>query len=183
MPGHGHRAHVAEPPQAVILARAPRKLDHLERPAQIHVEAAFLRFAIERSRAMNHRIGGAHQRAIFVIAKPESRIRQIAEENPDAAVRHLFELWHAHVQLQRVPQPLPRFDRVARAHQHVQRFAGFGEQVRRDVGTDVSGAPGQEDSHGVCDFRTALPASRRAPARGTLRFGGRASGGRPSIRG
>ena len=59
--GNGDGAHVAEAAQAVIVARAHRQLNHFERAAQIHVEAAFLRFAIQRCGAMNHGIGGADQ--------------------------------------------------------------------------------------------------------------------------
>ena len=61
VPGDRDGAHMAEPPQAVLVARAHGQLNHFERAAQIHVQAAFLRFAIERRGAVNHGIGGAHQ--------------------------------------------------------------------------------------------------------------------------
>ena len=51
------------------------------------------------------------------------------------------------MQLQRTPQPLVRFLLVARAHQQVQRIGVTREQIRRDMGADIAGGPGQEDGH------------------------------------
>ena len=60
-----------------------------------------------------------------------------------------FETREIHVELQRAPQAVARFLRVARAHQQVQRIGVIREQIRRDVGADVAGGPGQENGHSV----------------------------------
>ena len=75
LPGDGDGAHVAEPAQAVLVARAHGQLNHFERAAQIHVEAALLGFAIERGGAMNHRIGRAHESRVVVVGQPETARR------------------------------------------------------------------------------------------------------------
>ena len=98
-------------------------------------------------------------------------------------LRYCFELREIHVELKRAPEAAPRFLRVACAHQQVQRIGMIREQVRRDVGTDVAGGPGQKYGHGVWVQGVVagdLPAAPAAltsvcAARGTLRRG-RASG-------
>ena len=57
----GDGGNLAEAAQAVRILRAARELRDFQSAAQIHVEAAFFGFAIERSRAMNHRLGRADQ--------------------------------------------------------------------------------------------------------------------------
>ena len=42
LPRNGHGAHVAEPPKPVMVARARGELNHLQRAAQVYVQAAFL---------------------------------------------------------------------------------------------------------------------------------------------
>ena len=91
LPGNGDGADVAEAAQAVIVARAHGELDHFERPAKVHIQAAFLRFAIERGGAMDHGIGGADERAVIVLGQAEAGIGQIAQKNADAGVEKLFE--------------------------------------------------------------------------------------------
>jgi hypothetical protein len=51
------------------------------------------------------------------------------------------------MQLQRTPQTFVRFLLIARAHHHVQRIGMTREQIRRDMGTDISGGPSQQDGH------------------------------------
>ncbi len=62
VPGHSHRADLAEPPQAVGIVRAAGQLHDLERAAKVDVQAALFGLAIERSRAMEDGIGRGHQR-------------------------------------------------------------------------------------------------------------------------
>ena len=88
LPGHGDRAHVAEAPQAVLVARAHGELNHFQRAAKVHVQAAFFRFAIERCGAMNHGIRGAHQpRDNRLRLRPKCGIGEIAAENMDSRIR------------------------------------------------------------------------------------------------
>ena len=71
----GHCAHVAEPTKPMMVAGAHRELNHFQRPAQVHVKAAFLGLAIQRCSAMNDRIGGADHARVIVVSKAEVRIR------------------------------------------------------------------------------------------------------------
>ena len=92
VPGDGHGGDLAEAAQAVGILRAARQLRHFQRAAQIHVQAAFLRFAIERRGAMNHRIGGAHQARIFGGIQTETRIGEIAAKNGDARFQRVLRI-------------------------------------------------------------------------------------------
>ena len=56
----------------MIVAGAHGELDHFERAAEIHVQAAFFGFAIERRGAMNDRIGGADECAVVVVGRARS---------------------------------------------------------------------------------------------------------------
>ena len=88
VPGHGHGADLAEPPQAVRLLRAARKLHDFERAAQIYVQAALFRLAIQRRRAMQHRVGRCSTSALVLVAvQAEMRLGQIAAKNADALVQ------------------------------------------------------------------------------------------------
>ena len=87
--------------------------------------------------------------AIIVLAQAEARIGQIAQKNTDARIEKLFEVREIHVELKRAPEAAARFLRVARAHQQIQRIGMIREQIRRDVGADVAGGPGQENGHSV----------------------------------
>ena len=84
--GHGDRADVAETAQSVIVAGARSELDHFERAAEVHVQAAFFGFAIQGRGAMNHRIGGADEFAVIVVSEPEMLGGEIAQKNMDARV-------------------------------------------------------------------------------------------------
>ena len=61
--GDGHGADVAEAAQAVVVLARQAELDDLQRAAQVHVEAALLRLAVERGGAVDDRIGGRGQAA------------------------------------------------------------------------------------------------------------------------
>ena len=126
---HRDGAHVAEAAQSMIVARPHRELDHFERSAQIHVEAALLGFAIERSGAMNHGIGAANEAAVIVVTEPELRVREIAQKNRDLRIQEFFEARKIHVQLQRPPDSLLRFLQIASANQQVQRLRIIREKV------------------------------------------------------
>src|SRR5438067_13047935 len=78
-----------------------RKLNHFEGAAQVHIQALLLRFAVQRSRAMNQRIGRIHQRAIFLTGQTEFFRGQIPAENAHARVEEVLEYLDAREQFNR----------------------------------------------------------------------------------
>ncbi len=140
-------ADLAETPQAVIVLRLPRQSQHFERAAQVHVQATLLRLAIQRRRAMNHRIRGVHQPVVFIAIQAEARRSQVSAKNPHLGLQVLEEPRKIQVQLQRTPQAQLRLLRIARPHQHVQGGAVPFQQIGSNVRADVSGRPGQEYRH------------------------------------
>jgi len=116
----GDGRNLAEAPQAMRVMRAARELRDFERAAQIHVQAAFFGFAVERSRAMNHRFGGAQQPGVISGAQAKSWLGEIAIENRDARLERIAEARKIQMQLQRVPDALVRFLLRFRAHQQIQ---------------------------------------------------------------
>ena len=101
------------------------KLQHLQRPSQVHIQTTFFRLPIQRRRAVNHRIGGVDQSIVIVPAKTESCPGQIPTKDPDARLQIFVETREVQMQLQRLPQPNFGLVRVARAHQQIQRRPVF----------------------------------------------------------
>ena len=164
-----------------------RKLNHFEGAAQVHIQALLLRFAVQRSRAMNQRIGRIHQRAIFLTGQAEFFRGQIPAENAHARVEVFEEFRKIKVQLQGGPQPLARFLFRFRANQQIQLVAMPGEEPRRHVAAQIAGRAGYEGRHGQSDDgaaleRAACSAGWPLPFHSRAR-GSRASSGRPSISG
>src|SRR2546427_8049710 len=153
---------------------AARELNDLQRAAQIHVEAAFLRFAVERGGAMQHRVRGRDQQVVLLVIEPEARRGQIAAENAYACREMFVKNGKVEVQLQRAPQAALRLLDVFRANQHIERFAMLFEKPRRQIGSDVSGCAGEKYSHvaqaplgSICDGPSAA-SGRRNSRRGAL---------------
>ena len=96
-------------PQAVLILRAPSKLNHFQRAAQIHVQALLFGFAIQRSGTMQDRIRRVHQRAIVFVAQAKAFTGQVAAKNAHARIQVFQEFREREMQLQRLPQPLARF--------------------------------------------------------------------------
>src|SRR5438445_26658 len=69
-----NRAYQTKSSQPVVIMRLLRQQEYLQRAAQVYIQAAFLRFAIQRRRAMQHRIGGMNQ-PVIVIAR-QSQLRR-----------------------------------------------------------------------------------------------------------
>jgi hypothetical protein len=63
-----NRAYVTEAPQSVIVINLHSELDYLKRAAQVHIQAALLRFPVQRRGAMNNRVSGVDQ-SIIIIAR------------------------------------------------------------------------------------------------------------------
>ena len=147
--GDGDSADVAEAAQSVIIAGARGELNDFERAAEIHVEAALFGFAIQRGGAMNDGVGGVHERGIFIVREAEMSVGEVAAENADARIEESLETRKIQMELEGAPEAFVRFLLIARAHEQVQRIGMIREQIRRDVGTDVAGGPGQEDGHSV----------------------------------
>ncbi len=173
----------------MVVASARRELNHFQRPAQIHVEAAFLGLAIQRCSAMNDRIGGVDQARVIVVSKAEARIRQIADKYSDARIQVFFKAREFQMQLQGSPKTLARFLSTARADQQVQRLGMVRKQVRRDMCADIAGGSGQKDGHVVCqdaaveaELAASAAFASACPASCTERRG-RDSSWRPSMRG
>src|SRR5262245_13086168 len=57
----GDRAHIAEPANPVVVARRLCQFDHFQGSAQVDIETCFFTLAVERSRAMDHRVGRSGQ--------------------------------------------------------------------------------------------------------------------------
>ncbi len=132
---------------------------------------------------MNYRIRGVDQAIIVIFAQTKMGRGQITTENPHASLEIFIKSREIQVQLQRLPQTTGRFLRVAGADQQIQRSAMLLQQVGGDKRADVSGGTGQEYRH----VAPSVPVLTTSPFSGTasnwrLRAG-RASRGRPSIRG
>src|SRR5579863_1091972 len=152
----------------MMIAGLGGKLNHLKRAAQIDVQTAFLGFAIERGRAMNHRVRRLNQPRVLVVSHSEFRARDIAKENADARLKEALELVEVHVQLEGAPQPLPRFLKVARAHKKIERIGMIREQICGNVGADIARRTRQEDRHYFSTL-TRLARSAFRSNRNTLR--------------
>ena len=132
---------------------------------------------------MDHRIGGVDQAVVVVIGEAKVRRGQVAAKDPHARLKVFVESREIQMQLQGLPQAARGFLRIAGAHQQVQRSAVLLQQVGGDVRADVSGGTSQEYRH----VAPLVPVLTTSPFSGTaagcrLRAG-RASSGRPSIRG
>ena len=184
LPCHRHRAHLAETAQSVIVIRLLRQQQHFERAPQVHVQAAFFRLAIERGGAVDDRIRGVNQAVIVVVGEAEVRRGQVAAKNPHTRLEVFVEAREIQMQLQGLPQAAGSLLRVAGAHQQVQRSAVLLQQVGGHVRADVSGGTSQEYRHvaPLVPVLTTSPFSGTAAGCCRLRAG-RASSGRPSIRG
>ena len=146
---HGDGGNLAEAAQAVRVLRAASELRDFQRAAQIHVEAAFFGFAVERSRAMNHRLGRADQVRVVGRVQPKTRIGEISAKNGNARFERIAELRKVQMQLQRVPEALVRLLLRLRAHQQIQAVRVTLQQEGGDVRADVAGGTGQKDGHGL----------------------------------
>ena len=167
--------------------RPPRQLHHFERPSQIHIQTAFFRPPVQRSRAVDHRIGGVHEPVIIARFQPKLRCGEIAAKNPDLRLQVFVEPGKRQVQLQSLPKPQFRIPRIAPTHQQIQGRVMLLQQIRGDMRANVSGPTGQEYCH-VAPFVpvfTAAPFSVVGSLGGGIcsTRGARASSGRPSISG
>ncbi len=88
---HRHRADLAEAPQAVIVLGVPRQVQHFKRAPQIHVQAALLRLAVQRGRAVNHRVRGMHQPVVFIAVQSEAGSSQVSAKDADLRLQVLVE--------------------------------------------------------------------------------------------
>ena len=139
VPRHGDGGNLAEAAQAVRVLRAASELRDFQSAAQIHVEAAFFGFAIERCRAMNHRLGRADQARVVGGVQPETRLGKISAKNGNARFECVLELRKIQMQLQRVPEALVGLLLRLRAHQQVQAVRVALQQKGGDVRADVAG--------------------------------------------
>src|ERR1700730_151268 len=132
---------------------------------------------------MDHGICGVDQAIIIVGGQAKARHREITAKDPQAGLEMLIKSREIQVQWPGLQQAVRSFLRVAGADQQVQRSTVLLEQVGGNVRADVSGRTGQEYRHvaPLVPVLTTSPFSGRA-ANWRLR-GGRASRGRPSIRG
>ena len=148
LPGHGHRAHVTEAAQAMIVVRAPRQLEHLERAAQVHVQAALFRLAIQGGGAVNDRIRRVNEAVVVVPAQPELRRSDIAAEDANPGLEMLVEARKIHVQLQPVPEPNARLPpRLCARTSTFKRSAMCIQQIGGHVRANVACRTGQEYRH------------------------------------
>ena len=132
---------------------------------------------------MDYGIGGVNQAVIIVCGEGKVRRGEITAKNPHASLKMLVKLRKIQVQLQTLPQSESRILLIAGTDQQIQRSAVLLQQIGGDVCADVSSGTGQENRH-VAPF---VPVLMISPFSGTaskwrLREG-RASRGRPSIRG
>ena len=155
--GDGDGADVADAAQAVEVAGGSGQLDHFQGAAQVDVEAAFLRLTIERSGAVDDRVGGVDQTAIVVVGQAELRVGQVAQENGDARVEEAVEAGEVQVKLQGAPEAKLRLTPVLGAHKQVERIGVTLQQARHDVAADVAGGAGQEDGHVASGVKVWLP--------------------------
>ncbi len=99
LPCYRHRADLAEAAQPVVVFRLPGQGKDFERASQIHVEAALLRLAIERSGAMNNRIGGVDQAIEIVSAQAETWKSNVAHEDSHLRLQVLVKERKVQMQL------------------------------------------------------------------------------------
>ena len=117
MASDSNRGDLAEAAQSMRILRAPAKLRHFQRAAQIHIQAAFFGFAVERGRAMDHGLGCPDQSRIVGGLQAETRVCQIPAKYGNTRFQCVTETREFHVQLQRVPEALVRLLVGLRAHQ------------------------------------------------------------------
>src|SRR5229473_3706920 len=77
----GNRGNLAEAAQAMCVVRAASELRDFESAAQIHIQATFFGFAVERSRAMNHRLGRPDQACVIGRIQPKTWLSEISTKN------------------------------------------------------------------------------------------------------
>src|SRR5437870_7974133 len=130
---------MADPAQTVMMVGMDSQPHNFQRAAQVGVEAALLRSAIQRGRAMEDRVRVVNQTSIVLIGKAKLRGCQIAAKDIDARAQTIFELWEIEMQLQGAPQAHLGLMGVFRADQDIQRIAISLQQVRGHMGADVSG--------------------------------------------
>ncbi len=137
--------------------RARGELNHLERATQIDVKAAFFRFSIKRSGAMNDRIRGLNEAIVAVIRQAEFFACQIAAKKRDSRFDGVAEPRKIEMNLNRAPKPLAGFAVIARTDEQIGLLRRVFQQIRENVRANVAGRAGQEYGHGGWAFRT-LPA-------------------------
>src|SRR4029077_16093164 len=80
LPGYCDGADFAETPQAMIMLGVTSERQHFQGTAQVYIETALFRFAVQRRRAMNDRIRRMQQAIVFVAPQAETGSSQIATE-------------------------------------------------------------------------------------------------------
>ena len=162
--GDGHGADVADAPDGVIRVRGSRQRDHFERPANVDVEADAERPAVERCGAVHDRRRRRSQLSVLALAEPESRRRQIADDDRDARSQPRLEPRKVDQQLQRSPEPMFGIASIAGPNQQQHTILAALEEFGRDVRADVAGGARQERAH-VIRASTPAPPRRSTPAR------------------
>ncbi len=133
---------------------------------------------------MDDGIRRVNQPVVCIAIESELRRREVADKNSDARLQVFVKARKVHVQLHGLPQANFRVMRVFTAHQQVESCALLVEKIGRHMGADVSGGTGQEYRH-VAPLVPVGTVSAPLGASGAICSvrGGRASSGRPSIKG
>src|SRR5262249_43144928 len=148
MTGDGDRAHVAHSAQAMIVAGSACELDDLERPAEVDVETRLLTSTVERSGAVDDRVGSLHQLPIAICLESEVRFGQVTEKDVAPLPKEFIEAWKCEMELQRLPQARFSAFHILGAYQQIKRLGGALEQVGCNMRSKISTGSGQKDRHG-----------------------------------
>src|SRR6266404_746174 len=181
----GHGGYMRIPAQAYAILNTPRELNHLERAAEIHVEALPFGFTVKGSSTMNDGVRGVHQSVVLIVGKREALGDKVAAEDAHAGIEVLDEFRKLEMELQGLPEARARLLLRACAHQQIERVAMPSQQTRHQVAAEIAGRAGYEDRHKGSDGGTELELAeaRAACADQSSSRGARGSSGRPSISG
>ena len=146
--GDGDRRDMRKAPQAVMILRAPGELNDFQSAAEIHVQALFFGFAVERSRAMYDGIARFERAHDIRRRKDQSAGWSGRPKNSDTNSRSLAEFREIQMELQRLPEPLAGFLLIFRAHQKIQRVAVTAQQSGRQIAAEIAGRAGEKNGHG-----------------------------------
>src|SRR6185312_1297232 len=166
----------------MVVVHLHSELDDLKRATQVHVQAALFGFAVQRGRTVNDRISGVDQSIVIVARESETFVGQVTAKNPNPRLQVLVERFEIEMQLKCVPEAVFSLMRITRANQQVQGRTVLVYQISGDVSADVAGGSGQEYRH-VAPLVPVLTVSAAASLAACRLRAGRASSGRPSIKG
>src|SRR5437773_5589231 len=104
----------------MVVVNLHSQLDYLKRAAQIHIQTALLRFAVQRRCAMNDGISSVDQAIVVISRQSKALFRQVAAKNADTRLQVLVKRFEIEMQLKCAPEAVFSFMGITCAYQQVQ---------------------------------------------------------------